>query len=369
MIKAMATLIRKAPLRASRSLYTSSRKFHATAAAPSETVTMTVREAINSAMEDEIRRDPKVFLIGEEVAQFDGSYKVSKGLWKKFGDHRIWDTPITESGFAGLAVGAGFYGLRPICEFMTWNFAMQAVDHIINSCAKGCYMSGSNMNRCPITFRGLNGPTAGAGAQHSQCFAAWYSAVPGLKVVSPWNCEDARGLLKSAIRDDNPVVVLESELMYSVPFTFDKKIMDTEFLIPIGKAKFEREGTDVTIVSYSKMVGVCVEAAKILEAEHKISAEVINLRTLRPMDRKSIVNSVKKTGHIVTVEDGWPQSGIGAEISGVMMEEAFDYLDAPLERVTAAEVPMPYSLPLEKAAIPQPFNVVNAVMKVLKGKK
>ena len=330
---------------------------------------MTVREAINSAMEDEIRRDPKVFLIGEEAAQFDGSYKVSRGLWKKLGSHRIWDTPICEAGFTGLGVGAAMYGLRPMVEFMTWNFAMQAMDQLINSCAKACYMTGGELGKCPIVFRGLNGPTAGAGAQHSQCFAAWYGSVPGFKVVSPWNCEDARGLLKSAVRDDNPVVVLESELMYSVPFEFDKNIMDKDFLIPIGKAKIERPGKDVTIVSYSKMVGVSMEAAKILAAEHKVDAEVINLRTIRPMDRKAIVDSVKKTNHIVSVEDGWPQSGIGAEISALMMEEAFDYLDHPHERVTGADVPMPYSLPLEKAAIPQPHNVVNAALRVLKGKK
>jgi len=261
------------------------------------------------------------------------------------------------------------YGLRPIVEFMTWNFSMQAMDHLVNSCAKACYMTGSDLNKCPIVFRGLNGPTAGAAAQHSQCFAAWYGSVPGIKVVSPWNCEDARGLLKSAVRDDNPVFVLESELMYSVPFTFDKKIMDTEFLIPIGKAKIERPGKDVTIVSYSKMVGVSLDAAKILEAEHKISAEVINLRTIRPMDRKTIVESVKKTNHIVSVEDGWPQSGIGSEISAIMMEECFDSLDAPHERITGADVPMPYSLPLEKAAIPQAFNVVNGVLKCLRKSK
>ena len=330
---------------------------------------MTVREAINSAMEDEIRRDPKVFLIGEEVARFDGSYKVSKGLWGKFGDARIWDTPICESGFAGIGIGAALYGLRPIVEFMTWNFAMQAMDHLVNSCAKACYMTAGNLNKCPIVFRGLNGPTAGAAAQHSQCFAAWYGSVPGVKVLSPWNCEDARGLLKSAIREDNPVIFLESELMYSVPFEFDKKIMDPEFLLPIGKAKIEKPGKDVTIVAYSKMVGVSLEAAKILESEHKISAEVINLRTIRPLDRKSIVESVKKTNHVVSVEDGWPQSGIGSEISALMMEEAFDYLDAPHERLTGADVPMPYSLPLEKAAIPQAHNVVNGVLKTLRRRK
>lgn len=273
---------------------------------------------------------------------------------------------IAAIGFTGIGVGAAMAGLRPIVEFMTWNFSMQAMDQLVNSCAKACYMTGGDLKKCPITFRGLNGPTAGAAAQHSQCFAAWFGSVPGFKVLSPWNCEDARGLLKSAIRDDNPCIVLESELMYSVPFTFDKKIMDKDFLIPIGKAKIEKEGKDITIVSYSKMVGVSVDAAKILEEKHKISAEVINLRTIRPMDRKTIVESVKKTNHIVSVEDGWPQCGIGAEVSAIMMEEAFDYLDAPHERVTGADVPMPYSLPLEKAAIPQAHNVVNAVLKVMR---
>jgi pyruvate dehydrogenase E1 component beta subunit len=261
------------------------------------------------------------------------------------------------------------YGLKPIVEFMTWNFSMQAMDHLVNSAAKSCYMTAGDLGKTSIVFRGLNGPTAGAAAQHSQCFAAWYGSVPGLKVLSPWNCEDARGLLKSAVRDGNTVLVLESELMYSVPFEFDKSIMDKDFLIPIGKAKIEREGKDITIVSYSKMVGVSLDAAKILQAEHGISAEVINLRTIRPLDRKTIVDSVKKTSRVVSVEDGWPQCGIGAEISALMMEEAFDYLDGPLQRVTGADVPMPYSLPLEKAAIPQPFNVVNVVLKAMSKKK
>ena len=261
------------------------------------------------------------------------------------------------------------YGLRPVIEFMTWNFALQSIDHILNSAAKTCYMTGGNLAKCPIVFRGINGPTAGAAAQHSQDFSAWYGNVPGLKVLVPWSAEDARGLLKSAIRDDSPVVFLESELMYGVSFEHDKKIMDKDFLVPIGKAKIEKEGSDVTIVSYSKMVSICLDAAKILESEHKIKAEVINLRSIRPFDRKTIVSSVKKTGRIVSVEDGWPQSGIGAEIAAVMMEDAFDYLDAAHERVTAADVPMPYATILEKAAIPAPNNVVNAVLKVMGKKK
>eukprot|EP00826_Nyctotherus_ovalis_P027147 TRINITY_DN2117_c0_g1_i3.p1 TRINITY_DN2117_c0_g1~~TRINITY_DN2117_c0_g1_i3.p1 ORF type:complete len:320 (+),score=95.90 TRINITY_DN2117_c0_g1_i3:126-1085(+) len=319
-------------------------------------------------MDDEIKRDPKVFLMGEEVAQFDGSYKVSKGLYKKYGAGRIWDTPICEAGFSGLGVGAALFGLRPIIEFMTWNFAMQGIDQLINSCAKFCYMTGGDFSSCPIVFRGLNGPTAGAAAQHSQCFAAWYGSVPGLKVVAPWNCEDARGLLKTAIRDNSPVIFLESELMYSVEFEFDKSVMDPDFTLPIGKAKIERKGKDVTIVSYSKMVGTSLEAAATLSKKHKVDAEVINLRTIRPLDRKTILESVKKTSHIVSVEDGWPQSGIGAEISALMMEAGFDYLDAPHERITGADVPMPYSVPLEKAAVPDTQNVINGVLKALNKK-
>lgn len=319
-------------------------------------------------MDDEIQRDPKVFLMGEEVAQFDGSYKVSKGLYKKHGAGRIWDTPICEAGFSGLGVGAALYGLRPIIEFMTWNFAMQGIDQLINSCAKFCYMTGGDFSSCPIVFRGLNGPTAGAAAQHSQCFAAWYGSVPGLKVVSPWNCEDARGLLKTAIRDSSPVIFLESELMYSIEFAFDKSVMDPDFTLPIGKAKIERKGKDVTIVSYSKMVGTSLDAAAILSKKHKVDAEVINLRTIRPLDRKTVLESVKKTSHIVTVEDGWPQSGIGAEIAALMMEAGFDYLDAPLERITGADVPMPYSVPLEKAAVPETQNIINGVLKALNKK-
>ena len=266
---------------------------------------MTVRESINSAMSDEIERDENVFLIGEEVARYNGAYKVSKGMWDRYGDKRIVDTPISETGFTGIAVGAGLMGLRPIVEFMTWNFALQSIDHIINSCAKGHYMSGGDLT-CPIVFRGINGVCASVGAQHTQCFGSWYSSVPGLKVVSPWNVEDCRGLIKAAIRDNDPVVVLENEMMYGVEFETTPEVMGKDFLIEIGKAKIEREGTDVTITAHAKMVGHSLAAAEILKKDHGISAEVINLRTLRPLDRPTILKSVKKTHRIVNVEEGWP---------------------------------------------------------------
>lgn len=330
---------------------------------------MTVRDAINSAMCDEIERDPKVFLIGEEVGQYNGAYKVSKGMLDKFGPTRIWDTPISETGFTGIGVGAAMAGLKPIVEFMTWNFSLQAIDHIINSAAKAHYMSAGDLT-CPIVFRGINGVSAGVGAQHSQCFASWYSSCPGLKVVSMWNCEDARGLLKAAIRDPDPVVVLENEMMYGVTFDVPDHVMDKDFLIPIGKAKIERPGTDVTITAFAKMVGFSLQAADILQKEHGISVEVINLRSLRPLDRDSVISSVKKTNRIVSVEEGWPQCGIGAEIAGIIMEsDAFDYLDAPMERVTGADIPMPYSISIERLAVPQVENIVRAVLKACKGKK
>jgi pyruvate dehydrogenase E1 component beta subunit len=339
------------------------RHFAAAADGKDDPNLMEVRVALNSAMDEEIARDARVFLMGEEVAQYDGAYKVSRGLWKKWGDSRIYDTPITEMGFAGLAVGAAMAGLRPICEFMTFNFSMQAIDHIVNSAAKTCYMSGGQQ-AVPIVFRGPNGPAAGVAAQHSQCFAAWYGSVPGLKVVAPYDCEDARGLLKSAIRDDNPVVCLENELMYGVKFRISDEAKDKDFLIPIGKAKIMRPGKDVTIVSFSKAVGTSLEAAALLEKKG-ISAEVINLRTIRPLDRDTIVNSVKKTSRLVTVEEGWPQSGIGAEIISLINEtEAFDYLDAPPVRVTGADIPMPYAQNLEKAALPQVENIVTVVERV-----
>ena len=323
---------------------------------------MSVRESINSAMSDEIERDERVFLIGEEVAQYNGAYKVSKGMWDRYGDKRIVDTPITEAGFTGIGVGAGLKGLRPVVEFMTFNFALQAIDHVINSCAKTHYMSQGDLT-CPIVFRGINGVSASVGAQHTQCFGSWYSSVPGLKVVSPWNIEDCRGLIKAAIRDDDPVVVLENEMMYGVEFEMEDFFMDKDFLIEIGKAKIERPGTDVTITAHAKMVGHSLQAAEILQRDHGVSCEVINLRTLRPLDRKAIIKSVMKTNRIVNVEEGWPQCGIGAEVAGILMEsEAFDHLDAPLERITGADIPMPYSWEIEGLAVPQVENIVNGVL-------
>jgi len=338
---------------------TASRTFTTT---PITNEKMTVRESLNSAMSDEIERDENVFLIGEEVAQYNGAYKVSKGMWDRYGSDRIWDTPITEAGFTGIAVGAGLHGLRPVVEFMTFNFALQSIDHIVNSTAKTLYMSNGDLT-CPIVFRGINGVSSSVGAQHTQCFAAWYSQVPGLKVVSPWNVEDCRGLLKAAIRDNDPVVFLENEMMYGQEFEVDSRVMDKDFLIPIGKAKIERAGTDVTITAHAKMVGHSLAAAEILQRDHNVSCAVINLRTIKPLDRNCIINSVKKTNRIVSVEEGWPQSGVGAEIAGVIMEsEAFDYLDAPLERIAGAEVPMPYSWMIEGMAVPQIENIVNGVL-------
>jgi pyruvate dehydrogenase E1 component beta subunit len=328
------------------------------------TVDVPVREAINQAIDEEMARDEKVFVIGEEVAQYQGAYKVTKGLFQKYGEKRVIDTPITEMGFAGIATGAAYQGLRPIVEFMTFNFSMQAIDQIVNSAAKQFYMTGGDCT-VPIVFRGPNGAAAGVAAQHSQCFAAWYSSVPGLKVVAPWSSEDAKGLMKAAIRDENPVVVLENELLYGTAFPMSDEAQSKDFVIPIGKAKVERQGKDVTIVTFSKMVGISLEVAKNLEKEG-ISVEVINLRTLRPMDRGAIIDSVKKTNRLVTVEEGWPQCGIGAEIAGIVMEsEAFDYLDAPVERITGADVPMPYALPLEKAALPQIDDITAAVKRTL----
>jgi len=296
------------------------------------------------------------------VALYHGAYKVSKGLYDKHGADRVIDTPITEVGFAGLGVGAALSGLRPIVEFMTWNFSLQAIDHIINTAAKTHYMS-SGAVKCPIVFRGPNGPPRAVAAQHSQCFGAWYSSVPGLKVITPWNCDDAKGLLKSAIRDDNPVVFLENEILYNATYPLSIEAQSKEFLIPIGKAKIEREGEHCTIVTFSRMVQVSLDAAAELEKEG-ISVEVINLRTLRPLDYETIVNSVKKTNRIVSVEEGWAQCGIGAEISAIMMERAFDYLDAPVERITGADVPMPYAKNLEDNAMVQVNNIINAVHRV-----
>jgi pyruvate dehydrogenase E1 component beta subunit len=313
-------------------------------------------------------RDEKVFVMGEEVAQYQGAYKVTKGLFQKYGAKRVIDTPITEMGFAGLATGAAYKDLRPVVEFMTFNFSMQAIDQIVNSAAKQFYMTGGDIT-VPIVFRGPNGAAAGVAAQHSQCFAAWYSSVPGLKVVAPWSSEDSKGLMKAAIRDQNPVVVLENELLYGTPFPMSDEAQSPDFVIPIGKAKVERAGTDVSIITFSKMVGFSLEVASNLEKEG-ISVEVINLRTIRPLDRDAIIETVKKTNRVVTVEEGWPQCGVGSEIIATIMEsEAFDYLDAPVERVTGADIPMPYSIPLEKLALPQLEDITTAVKRTLQGKK
>uniref|UniRef100_A0A915A548 Pyruvate dehydrogenase E1 component subunit beta n=1 Tax=Parascaris univalens TaxID=6257 RepID=A0A915A548_PARUN len=336
------------------------RRYLVTASSP----TLTVRDALNQAIDEELRRDEKVFLLGEEVAQYDGAYKVSKGLWKKYGDDRVLDTPISEMGFAGIAVGAAMAGLRPICEFMTFNFAMQAIDHIINSAAKTFYMSAGQLN-VPIVFRGPNGASSGVAAQHSQDYSAWYAHCPALKVLSPYSSEDAKGLLKSAIRDDNPVIVLENELLYGQSFPVAPEVLSENFLIPIGKAKIERQGGHATVVSYSKGVQIALEAATELAAQ-KIEIEVINLRTLRPFDMQTVKDSLKKTHHLITVEMGWPICGIGAEISAQIVEsEAFDYLDAPILRVTGVDVPMPYSQKLEAAALPTSADVVRQVKRSL----
>jgi len=340
---------------------TSKRTFSVT---PSAAAQITVRDALNSALDEELARDERVFLIGEEVAQYDGAYKVSRGLWRKYGDKRVIDTPITEMGFAGIAVGAAFNGLRPICEFMTFNFAMQAIDQIINSAAKTYYMSAGAVN-VPIVFRGPNGAASGVAAQHSQCFAAWYGSVPGLRTISPYSAEDCRGLLKAAIRDDNPVCHLENELMYGVTMDISDEALDPNFVIPIGKAKIEKEGNHVTIVAHSKAVGTALDAAQELDGIG-IKAEVVNLRSIRPLDEATIVQSVMKTNHLVAVEQGWPGFGVAAEVVARVMEsQAFNYLDAPAIRVTGADVPMPYAKSLELDAVPQAHNIVGAVKKVL----
>ncbi|KAK6924622.1 Transketolase-like, pyrimidine-binding domain [Dillenia turbinata] len=324
---------------------------------------MTVRDALNSALDEEMSADPKVFIMGEEVGEYQGAYKVTKGLLEKYGPDRVLDTPITEAGFAGIGVGAAYYGLKPVVEFMTFNFSMQAdcdacvaarltveaIDHIINSAAKSNYMSGGQMS-VPIVFRGPNGAAAGVGAQHSQCYAAWYGSCPGLKVLAPYSSEDARGLLKAAIRDPDPVVFLENEIMYGQSFPVSAEALDSSFCLPIGKAKIEREGKDVTITAFSKMVGFALQAAESL-AKEGISAEVINLRSIRPLDRATINASVRKTNRLVTVEEGFPQH---------VIEESFGYLDASVERIAGADVPMPYAANLERMALPQIEDIVRA---------
>jgi len=323
------------------------------------TRTITVREALRDAIAEEMRRDDTVFLLGEEVAEYQGAYKVSQGLLQEFGPRRVIDTPITEQGFTGLGVGAGFAGLRPIVEFMTFNFAMQAIDQIVNSASKTGYMSGGKMS-CPIVFRGPNGIASRAAAQHSQCYASWYAHCPGLKVVAPYTGADHKGLLKSAIRDPNPVVFLEHELVYGESFAVPD---DPEFLVPIGKARIARPGEHVTITAFSRMVKLALQAAEELE-KAGISAEIIDLRTLRPFDIDTIVGSVKKTNRIVAVEEGWPFAGIGAEIAAIARAECFDWLDAPLKRVAGKDVPLPYAANLEHLAVPQVEDIVAAAREV-----
>jgi pyruvate dehydrogenase E1 component subunit beta len=324
-----------------------------------EMVTMTVREALRDAMAEEMRRDKDVFVMGEEVGEYQGAYKITQGLLEEFGERRVIDTPITEYGFAGVGVGAGFAGLRPIVEFMTWNFAMQAIDHVINSAAKTLYMSGGQMH-CPIVFRGPNGAAARVAAQHSQDYSSWYAHVPGLKVIAPYTAADAKGLLKAAIRDNSPVVFLENEILYGQKFEVPK--LD-DFVLPIGKARIAREGADVTLVSYSRGLAYTLEAAKQL-AEEGIAAEIIDLRTLRPLDIDTVVASVKKTNRIVTIEEGWPVCSIGSEICAQVTSRAFDYLDAPPTKVTGADVPMPYAANLETLALPSADLIVKAVKAV-----
>ncbi len=323
------------------------------------TVKITVRDALRDAMAEELRRDEKVFLMGEEVAQYQGAYKVSRGLLDEFGPKRVIDTPITEHGFAGLATGAAMAGLKPIVEFMTFNFAMQAIDHIINSAAKALYMSGGQISTS-IVFRGPNGAASRVGAQHSHDYSSWYSNVPGLKVIAPYDAADAKGLLKAAIRDPNPIVFLEHEMLYGIEFD----IPDVEdYVLPIGKAKVRREGTDVTITAHSRMVGHALKAAEEL-AGLGISAEVIDLRTLRPLDTETIINSVKKTNHLVAAEEGWGPMGVGAEVIAVVVDQAFDWLDAQPVRVHQKDCPLPYAANLEALSLPQPSDIVAAVRKV-----
>ncbi len=320
------------------------------------TTKQTVRVALRDAMAEEMRRDKNVFLMGEEVAEYQGAYKVSEGLLQEFGPKRVIDTPITEHGFTGLAVGAAMAGLKPIVEFMTWNFAMQAIDQIINSAAKTLYMSGGQVH-CGMVFRGPNGAAARVAAQHSQEYASWYAHCPGLIVIAPYDAASAKGLLKAAIRNPNPVIFLENEIAYGLSFDVPE---DEDYILPIGKAAVLRDGKDVTITAFSLQVGMAMEAADILARKYNIDAEVIDLRSLRPLDKQTIINSVRKTGRLVSVEEGWPFAGIGSEMCAIAMEHCFDYLDAPVERVHGADVPLPYAANLEKLALPQVENIVDA---------
>jgi pyruvate dehydrogenase E1 component beta subunit len=327
---------------------------------PTSLAPITVRDALRDAMAEEMRRDPTVFLMGEEVGQYQGAYKVSRGLLEEFGAQRVIDTPITEHGFAGMGVGAAWGGLRPIVEFMTFNFAMQAIDHLINSAAKTLYMSGGQLN-CPIVFRGPNGAAARVAAQHSQDYSSWYAHIPGLKVVAPYDAADAKGLLKAAIRDPNPVVFLEHELLYGE--TFDAPTSD-DWIVPIGKAKVRREGRDVTVTAHSRMVAHALKAAEALAADG-VSVEVIDLRSLRPLDTETVIASVRKTSRLVTAEEGWGRMGVGAEICAVVMEQAFDWLDAPPVRVFQKDAPLPYAANLEALSLPNADDVIAAIRAVL----
>ena len=318
-----------------------------------------VREGVCEAMSEEMRLNDKIFVMGEEVAQYNGAYKVTQGMLDEFGDKRVIDTPITEHGFTGIAVGAAFAGLSPIVEFMTFNFAMQAIDQIINSAAKTCYMSGGQV-RCPIVFRGPNGAAARVAAQHSQCYAAWYGSIPGLKVIAPYSAADAKGLLKSAIRDPNPVVFLENEITYGFDFEEDYQ---EDHLVEIGKAKIVKQGSDVTIIAFSLTVKYAIEAANELE-KLGISAEVIDLRSIRPIDKETIIDSVIKTSRCVTVEEGFAFSSIGSEISSILMQEAFDYLDAPVIKLASVDAPLPYAANLESLALPKTKNIIDAVRSI-----
>lgn len=325
----------------------------------------TVRDALNEALAEELERDEKVFIMGEEVAQYNGAYKVTKGLLDRFGDKRVIDTPITEHGFAGLGVGAALAGLNPVVEFMTWNFAMQAIDQIINSGAKTHYMSGG-IQPCSITFRGPNGFAAGVAAQHSQDYSAWYGSIPGLKVVTPWSAEDAKGLLKAAIRDPNPVVVLENELLYGQTFPMSEEAQKSDFVLPIGKAKIERVGKDLTIVTLSRCVGQALTAAENIKKKYGVEVEVINLRSVKPLDVETIIKSVKKTNHLIALESGFPSFGVASEILALSMEYMFDFLDAPAQRITGAEVPTPYAIGLEALSFPDEALIEKKVVQLLR---
>lgn len=324
---------------------------------------MTVRDALRDAMAEEMRRDPDVFVMGEEVAEYQGAYKVTQGLLQEFGEKRVVDTPITEHGFAGLGVGAAFLGLKPVVEFMTWNFGMQAIDQIINSAAKTLYMSGGQV-KSPIVFRGPNGAASRVGAQHSQCYASWYAHCPGLKVVAPYDAADAKGLLKAAIRDPNPVIFLENEITYGWQF----EVPEGEHVVPIGKAAVKKQGKDVTIVAFSICVKFALDAAEKL-AKEGIDAEVIDLRTIRPLDKQAIIDSVRKTHRLISVEEGWPVAGIGSEIAAIAMEDLFDELDAPVVRVTGKDIPLPYAANLEKMALPTVDDIVDAARSICTSKK